>query len=203
MSTKRETTIKSIVDTSISLFASKGYSATTTALIAQEAGISEAIIFKYFKNKENLLKEISKIAISQIMENISIIPFIKNIEEARNYPLRDFIHSIIKERLTFLDKNYELVKLLVIEMQYSKELKKQTQELVFPQVSEVFNGVKHVLSEKAGITEEKASVILKLIVGLVEFVFIQKYMLGVNLSKDEIYRDTDEFIKLIEKGCGE
>lgn len=122
VSTKKEKTKQAIMDTAINLFSSLGYNATTTALIAKEAQVSEAIIFKYFKNKETLLKEISSFAISRIIENISILPFIKNVEISKDYPLKDFISSIFQERLEFLNKNHELIKLLFLEMQYSDDI---------------------------------------------------------------------------------
>ena len=58
--TKKEA---SIVNSAISLFAEKGYHATSTRLIAENAEVSEGLIFKHFKNKEGLLEKI--ILISQ------------------------------------------------------------------------------------------------------------------------------------------
>lgn len=42
------------------LFAQKGYVDTSTKEIAQQAGVSEALIFKHFGNKDNLLSFIIK-----------------------------------------------------------------------------------------------------------------------------------------------
>lgn len=42
------------------LFAAKGYVDTSTKEIAQQAGVSEALIFKHFGNKDNLLSFIIK-----------------------------------------------------------------------------------------------------------------------------------------------
>lgn len=201
MATKKEVTINSIVNTAIKLFAASGYSATTTSQIAKEAGVSEAIIFKYFKNKENLLIEISKIAMSQIVENISITPFLKNVEESKDYPLKDFLKSIIRERFIFLNKNYELVKLLLIEMQYSKELKKQTQEMVFPKILEVFNYVKQILIKKSGCKEKNAGAMVRIVLGFIESIIFQKYILDVQISDKEIENEVEEILNIIEKGC--
>ncbi|KUJ95904.1 MAG: hypothetical protein PWR24_844 [Desulfonauticus sp.] len=40
------------------LFASKGFKGTTTQKLAQEAGLSEAGLYKYFKNKQEIYEEI-------------------------------------------------------------------------------------------------------------------------------------------------
>ena len=47
-----------IFKSALKLFAKQGYQATSTRTIAQEAGVSEGLIFRHFKNKEGLLKSI-------------------------------------------------------------------------------------------------------------------------------------------------
>ena len=47
-----------ILFTAMKLFASKGFDGTSTNAIATEAGVSEGLIFKHFKNKEGLLEAI-------------------------------------------------------------------------------------------------------------------------------------------------
>ncbi len=49
-----------IAHAALYLFAEKGYENTSTQLIGQNAEVSEALIFKHFGNKENLLHHIVK-----------------------------------------------------------------------------------------------------------------------------------------------
>jgi len=53
-----------IIDAAVKLISEKGYHGASTDLIAKEAGVSQGLIFHYFKNKEglffSLLKEKSK-----------------------------------------------------------------------------------------------------------------------------------------------
>jgi len=49
-----------ILDVALKLFAKQGYSSTPTSKIAKEAGVSEGLIFRHFKNKEGLLNAIMK-----------------------------------------------------------------------------------------------------------------------------------------------
>lgn len=198
--TKKEQTKQIIMHTAINLFASRGYNATATSHIAKEAHVSEAIIFKYYKNKENLLREICSVAMKQIIENISIMPLLKNVEKSKEYPLKDFIHAIIQERLDFLHKNHELIKLLLLEMQYSADLKNQARKLVFPKVFEVFKFIQAIIAEKAGITNERAGAVLKVILGIIVAVLFQKYLLGLEITHEEINKDVDEILSVIQKG---
>ena len=55
MSKKQE-----ILDASLFLFTEQGARATSTKSIAKQAGVSEALIFKYFGTKDNLLEELIK-----------------------------------------------------------------------------------------------------------------------------------------------
>lgn len=196
--TKKEKTMQNIIDSTIKLFSSKGYNATTTALIAKDAGVSEAIIFKHFGNKENLLKEIGALAIGNIIENISLIPLIKNIESSRHYPLRDFIKSIMLERLDFFEKNAELIKLLLIEMQYSPNLKQQTSEILFPKVFETLEYIKVLIRQKTNVSEKRTNTIGRIFLGFTQSIVLQKYLLGVEISHDEICKELDDVLDLIE-----
>lgn len=196
--TKKEKTMQNIIDSTIKLFSSKGYNATTTALIAKDAGVSEAIIFKHFGNKENLLKEIGALAIGNIIENISLIPLIKNIESSRHYPLRDFIKSIMLERLDFFEKNAELIKLLLIEMQYSPNLKQQTSEILFPKVFETLQYLKVLIRQKTNVSEKRTNTIGRIFLGFTQSIILQKYLFGVEISHDEICNELDDVLDLIE-----
>lgn len=51
-----------ILFTALELFATQGYHAVSTSKIAKQAGVSEALIFRHFENKEGLLQAIMNIA---------------------------------------------------------------------------------------------------------------------------------------------
>ncbi|MEK9602988.1 MAG: helix-turn-helix domain-containing protein [Flavobacteriaceae bacterium] len=51
---------KEILKSALKLIAKQGYEATSTRSIAQEAGVSEGLIFRHFQNKEGLLTSILK-----------------------------------------------------------------------------------------------------------------------------------------------
>jgi AcrR family transcriptional regulator len=49
-----------ILKTALELFTEQGYSATTTKQIAQKSGVAEGLIFYYFKDKNELLKSLTR-----------------------------------------------------------------------------------------------------------------------------------------------
>ena len=62
----------SIIAAAAALFAQKGFSGTTTREIAKTAGISEALLFKYFPTKRVLYAAIlaEKVQLSQLMASV-------------------------------------------------------------------------------------------------------------------------------------
>lgn len=58
-----------IAQVALQLFGDKGFEHTPTQLIAKEAGVSEALIFKYFGSKEQLLEFIIKNGYKRIIEH--------------------------------------------------------------------------------------------------------------------------------------
>lgn len=56
-----------ILQTAMTLFAEKGYADTSTKEIALHAGVSEALIFKHFQNKDRLLSHIIKSGYSRVV----------------------------------------------------------------------------------------------------------------------------------------
>ncbi len=60
-----------ILETALDLFANEGYNAVSTSKIAKQAGVSEGLIFRHFKNKKGLLDALVKeaeVRISVLLE---------------------------------------------------------------------------------------------------------------------------------------
>lgn len=51
------------------LFAQNGYDDTSTKEIAAQAGVSEALIFKHFQNKDNLLSHLIKVGYRKVLSS--------------------------------------------------------------------------------------------------------------------------------------
>src|SRR5690606_3585793 len=58
-----------IAQASLRLFAEKGYSDTSTKEIAHAAGVSEALIFKHFGNKDSLLTHLIKAGYRRVLQH--------------------------------------------------------------------------------------------------------------------------------------
>jgi AcrR family transcriptional regulator len=196
--TKKELTKLKIMDTAIRMISTLGFNATTTAVIAREAGLSETLIFKYFKNKQNLLREIGNLAVAQVFENISLIPLMENINLTKDYPLRKFLFSIAMERFKFIEKNLELIKILTVEMQYNYNLLEQVKQTVFPKVFEATGSVQQLIAAKLNLTPAQSQAITRIWVGTFLSLAIQKYLLNIEFKPDEIETELENVLDVIE-----
>ena len=89
---------ENILEVALNLFAKDGYEGTSTSKIAKDAGVSEGLIFKHFKNKEGLLKAL-------IEEGEKII--FKTVEPLLDkHNSKDVIYGFIKLPFELEEENY-------------------------------------------------------------------------------------------------
>ncbi|PEZ09255.1 TetR family transcriptional regulator [Bacillus sp. AFS018417] len=74
MNQRKENRKEEILEAGLEVFAEKGYYNTTTALIAEKAGISQPYIFRFFRTKEELFVAALDRAFERILETF------KNVE---------------------------------------------------------------------------------------------------------------------------
>jgi len=75
-----------ILATSLSLFAKKGFAATKTKDLARAAGVSEALVFKLFPDKESLYRAL---IVRRIADAESLLP-VADVAASRESPERFF-----------------------------------------------------------------------------------------------------------------
>ena len=195
----KEHTQELVLNTATKLFCSLGYAGTTTSLIAAQAGISEATIFKHFQSKDNLLHQIGSSAVCQISDWFSCEPLQLALNSSQSDSLRPFIESLLLERLHFIDEHFEPVKLLLIEMQYSPAMKEKFTKHLLPKIYEHFSQVRHLLMARAPITEDQAEAIIRLLGGLVVTFILQKYLFDITLTDEDIRNQMDYSLNLLEE----
>ncbi len=108
-----------IAESGLKLFAQRGYENTSTQLIAKDAEVSEALIFKHFGNKEKLLAFIIKDGYKRIVE--------QNRGNFQNKESLDFIFTVIDlpyklvwEEPQFWELQYRLLDMEVSMKQHER-----------------------------------------------------------------------------------
>jgi AcrR family transcriptional regulator len=120
MATNRK---QSIADAAEQLFAARGYDQTSTQMIAREAGVSEALIFKHFGTKDKLLESLIKTGYRRIVASE------RGILPAKGQPL-DFVRNLldlparlVAEEPRFWEMQYRLIDMPVSLNEHVRFLK--------------------------------------------------------------------------------
>ncbi len=198
MNNKKAATQEKILNSAIKLIALNGFKATTTASIAKEAGLSETIIFKYYRDKSSLLQEIVQKAMGQLLDNIDIAPLIEKLEISKDYPTRDFLKTILADRFEFMENNFELVKIVLMEVQYNDELMNLAENKLFVKLYELIDIVEHLIAAKMGVSKDKACTILRICFGTIVTLAVQKHIFSVRYDRGEVEKEIDQVLDIIE-----
>jgi AcrR family transcriptional regulator len=101
MSTKSLETQRKILSSARQIFLQKGFSGTSMSQIAKEANVAKALLFHYFKTKEELWKNVKDEIVGQnVIENMSCVP---------TDSFEHFIEYIINARFDLYGSNSDLV----------------------------------------------------------------------------------------------
>ncbi len=169
------------------LLAEKDFGAITTAEIAKTAGVTEALIYKYFKDKRDLLHQILCDYLEQY--RAQIIQDLKGIKGALN-KLRKLVWSHINVYAT----NRVFAKILLIEVRnYPDYYKSETYE----RVKEYSDIVLKIIDEGIQNHEIRNDISSKLIrhgiLGSIEQVCLSGITFGRDIDPDDLTEQLCEF----------
>jgi AcrR family transcriptional regulator len=174
-----------------SLLVEKEFSAITTAEIAKSAGVTEALIYKYFKDKRDLLHQVLSEYLEQYRSQMG--QDLKGIKGTFN-KLRKLIWSHINVYAT----NKVFAKILLIEVRnYPDYYKSET----YIRVKEYSNIVLKIIEEGIRDGEIRNDVPARLIrhsiLGSIEQVCLSGITFGKEINPDDL---TEQICKIIFKG---
>jgi TetR/AcrR family fatty acid metabolism transcriptional regulator len=174
-----------------SLLVEKEFSAITTAEIAKSAGVTEALIYKYFKDKRDLLHQVLSEYLEQYRSQMG--QDLKGIKGTFN-KLRKLIWSHINVYAT----NRVFAKILLIEVRnYPDYYKSET----YIRVKEYSNIVLKIIEEGIRDGEIRNDVPARLIrhsiLGSIEQVCLSGITFGKEINPDEL---TEQICEIIFKG---
>lgn len=112
---------KDVLRASLTLFADQGYDNTTTSDIAKAAGVAEGTVYKHYKTKEQLLEALLTPFVQQVFPRAAA-EFMTVLQENQSPDFADFVHFVIKDRLTFATNNLKLVKVFSQEIMHRPAL---------------------------------------------------------------------------------
>jgi len=170
------------------LLEQKEFSAITTAEIAKTAGVTEALIYKYFKDKRDLLHQVLREYLEQY--GVQLANDLKGIKGALN-KLRKLIWSHINVYAT----NRVFARVLLIEVRnYSDYYKSETYKLVQIYSETLLHIIEEGIHSKEIRDDLSPKLIRHGILGSIEQVCLSGIIFGREISPDELTEDICEFI---------
>jgi AcrR family transcriptional regulator len=118
-----------ILSTARSLFAHRGYDGTTTKELAEKAGIAEGTLFRHFTNKKAILVEVATQGWVELLTDL-----LMELSEMANY---EAISQVIYKRMLHLGKNYEVMRVCFMEVQFHADLREKIQQEVVTKMTDV------------------------------------------------------------------
>jgi AcrR family transcriptional regulator len=120
----RDASIQKLLDAGVKVFSTHGYDASTTKLIAKQAGVNESLISRYFDGKAGLLVEI----IRQFMAKESEQGIHKNYPrgETLEIEISNFFQDKFKHYLNVKSFLKVIFSRAIIDPKVAKEMQKKT-----------------------------------------------------------------------------
>lgn len=170
-----------ILQAAVKLFAENGFHATSTATIAKEAGLSDAAMFRHFKNKDALLESILTPLFDQLMPNFSeqFVTALHNQATTMN----DLIAFIIADRWTFINKNNQVIQILLGEIMSNPAFRQQMVDALTSRFNEVLTILETRLRADQTTSPNVTSLdLVRLIVGQLATHFMMTYKFHAQLD---------------------
>ncbi len=184
-------TSEKILDASMALFSRKGYNSVTTKQIAQEAGVSEMTIFRYFENKRNLFE--------QAVERFMFSPKFKALFE--NNLVWDLETDLLKISNYYQDTLHKNQKIILMHIK-SDGLDSKPESPLFKYPNELKKLLVDYLNrmKEKGALQENPEVLAVSILA-VNFGFFMTYLINKTLtSNTDLESCISNLVKIITKG---
>ena len=166
MITKKE----NILEAALDLFANEGYASTSTNKIAKQAGVSEGLIFRHFKNKQGLLNALIKESDKHLGE--LLIPILMETNPKK------VIRKVIKMPFRLTDQKEKSFWKLQLILRWQPEYNKPDKmKPLIDKLSAAFKELKYKNAKKEAL----------LLNHIIEHISIE--ILKGNMDQDDTFRD--------------
>ncbi|WP_334328708.1 TetR/AcrR family transcriptional regulator [Companilactobacillus sp. HBUAS59699] len=186
---------RNVLKAAIKLFSEQGYDGTATAQIAEESGMSQATIFKYFKTKNILLKSIVEPVITNLLPSYGN-KFITNVSN-HSTSLEQMVHFIIRDRFDFLVNNKSVVLIIISELLVNDDVREMAMEFVNDKKEQFVDVVWAAMKDTGELRDDVDLLyVLRTIASQLIFYFIQTQKLIPATTDEQI----DKELTKIETG---
>ena len=193
---------QAVLEAALKLFAEKGYANTSTAEIAKVAGVSVGTVFKQYKTKEQILISAILPMIHEFAPKISQLTEEEKIEQLNKIPnFEVFVTLLFKERVEFVNKNKDILTVIIKEAIYNDDLKALLAPIVISSVPRVLSLPIEHFKKNNDIKDIPTELIISSLTTILLGFFLRYLLYGFgNLDTDsEIDSLVSQFVNGIKK----
>lgn len=149
---KAENSKQQIFKAATDLFFRNGFEQTKTKEIAKEAQVSEALLFKYFHSKSNLLNEVIKetMVIFKADSLERILPIVTS-----KVSFDEKIYQLLIDRHAFILEHHKVLGIIFRQMQTNKHIHEAVTTLIEKQINPMLNQIMSEFCELHGLNDNQ------------------------------------------------
>ncbi|MCL6476241.1 MAG: TetR/AcrR family transcriptional regulator [Firmicutes bacterium] len=154
-----------LIDAALHQFAEKGYDGASIRDIAQAAGVTEALVYHYFRNKEHLFEEMLKAR--------SFAPVLRRVlDEAgdETHPAQ-VLHRVLQEFLDMMYDNASMARMFIIEFMRNPICHKYFRAMLEDNTANLARYLQHQQQRGVFRTDMDAQAVAGMLLGLAFAVF--------------------------------
>lgn len=182
---------------SLELFSELGFENTKTNDIAKRANVSEGTVYSFFKTKEDILNAIVSKFMDEIIPNIIFEFSDKNF--INNYSsFSEFIYTIVKDRLIFIQENLLQLKIIFQRILIDKDLVKKIEKIVVDGILQSISSILNYYKKNNIIIDLPNERIVRYLFSLTLSYMIPQMIIEENRELD-INEVTDEIVEFLTR----
>lgn len=188
---------KMVLIASLELFSEIGFENTKTNDIAKRANVSEGTVYSFFKTKEGILNAIVSEFMDEIIPNIIFEFSDKNF--INNYSsFSEFIYTIVKDRLMFIQENLLQLKIIFQRILIDKDLVKKIEKIVVDGILQSISSILNYYKKNNIIIDLPNERIVRYLFSLTLSYMIPQMIIEDNKELD-INEVTDEIVEFLTR----
>ena len=186
-----------IINSAIYCFAQEGYAKTTTRGIAEMAEVSEALLFKYFGNKQRLLGAVSVEIVEKRIPKLFEYRLKEVIADVLTFN-EDTLRHIMKDKFKYIAANVGYFKIIFVDLDSNSEGMVEQLKTMFEGFFHELEG-KIIMMQKMGIVKKnlKPRTLFRSVAGMLNFLMLDVTLFERELDIDE---EIDTILELLLNG---
>lgn len=179
-------TKRKIFETSMKLFAEKGYEATSIEEITATVGVAKGTLYYHFSSKEEIFNFL-------IEEGIKLLQNSIDIKTAKRNNYIDKIKAIVLIQIKIVAKYEDIITILLSQFWGNEDRHKKCQNLVYEYIGKIEKIVQEGI-EKKEIKQGDSQAIASEIYGLICSTLIYKKRDGVEMDIMKLYHEYENTV---------